>query len=150
MERELKILVSGDSWVKLGFDTFVFSFIKLIRNSKSRLVITAYILNEKRIFHELKKAIKSGISVDIYMDYSLNKCIIEELEHLEKNFSNLRLRIIKDSMLHAKILVADGKRCIVGSANITKGGFYKNYELGILIENKRICHDIEKIIMVLG
>lgn len=150
MEEKTKILVSGDNWVKLGFDTFVFSFIKLVKEAKSRIIITAYVLNEKRVFHELKKTIKSGISVDIYMDKSLNQQIIQELEKLKKDYTNLHLKIIEDAVLHAKILVVDGKKCIIGSANITKSGFYKNYELGILIEDQKICHDIEKIIKELN
>jgi len=38
--------------------------------------------------------------------------------------------------LHAKIIVADRKKAIVGSANLSWGGMYSNYEIGLLIEGE--------------
>jgi phosphatidylserine/phosphatidylglycerophosphate/cardiolipin synthase-like enzyme len=38
--------------------------------------------------------------------------------------------------LHAKVLVVDRKKAIVGSANFSWGGMYSNYEVGLLIEGE--------------
>lgn len=36
--------------------------------------------------------------------------------------------------LHAKVLVSDRKKALVGSANFSWGGMIANYEIGIMLE----------------
>jgi phosphatidylserine/phosphatidylglycerophosphate/cardiolipin synthase-like enzyme len=38
--------------------------------------------------------------------------------------------------LHAKVVVADRKKAIIGSANFSWGGMVANYEIGVLIEGQ--------------
>lgn len=41
-------------------------------------------------------------------------------------------------LLHGKMLVSDRERVIVGSANLTDGGLYRNHEISILTESRDI------------
>ncbi|MEM3186503.1 MAG: phospholipase D-like domain-containing protein [Conexivisphaerales archaeon] len=41
--------------------------------------------------------------------------------------------------LHAKIIVSDRTKALVGSANFSWGGMYSNYEIGLLIEGQVAC-----------
>jgi phosphatidylserine/phosphatidylglycerophosphate/cardiolipin synthase-like enzyme len=50
---------------------------------------------------------------------------------LDGNFS-------KRASLHAKCLVVDGVRCLVGSANFTESGQARNIEVGVLIEDRNL------------
>ena len=41
-----------------------------------------------------------------------------------------------DGYMHAKVIVADRNKMIIGSANLSKGGLKNHYEMGVLIEGE--------------
>ena len=44
-------------------------------------------------------------------------------------------------MLHGKMLLSDRKRVIIGSANMTDGGLYRNHEVCLLLDSPQIGQD---------
>ena len=51
---------------------------------------------------------------------------------------------LKGLHLHAKMLLADGERAIVGSMNIAPGSFDSRRELAIEVEDKHVVHRLKK------
>ncbi len=47
-------------------------------------------------------------------------------------------------VLHAKVLVIDGRRALVGSANLTYRALHNNLEAGILVEDPALAASIER------
>ena len=47
--------------------------------------------------------------------------------------------------LHAKVILADGERAYVGSANLTDTSLRYNFEIGLLVEDRAIVAALEKI-----
>jgi phosphatidylserine/phosphatidylglycerophosphate/cardiolipin synthase-like enzyme len=47
------------------------------------------------------------------------------------------------ALLHAKLLVIDGRRALVGSANLTHRALTANLEAGVLIEDPELASDLE-------
>jgi phosphatidylserine/phosphatidylglycerophosphate/cardiolipin synthase-like enzyme len=41
-----------------------------------------------------------------------------------------------DGWMHAKVIVADRNKMVIGSANLSKGGLKNHYEMGVLIEGE--------------
>jgi len=56
----------------------------------------------------------------------------------------IKIHRLKGLHLHAKMLLADGKRAIVGSMNIAPGSFDSRRELAIEIEDKKIVRRLKK------
>jgi phosphatidylserine/phosphatidylglycerophosphate/cardiolipin synthase-like enzyme len=52
-------------------------------------------------------------------------------------------------LLHAKVLVVDGSRALVGSANLTYRALHANLEAGILVEDSELAASIERHIRML-
>ncbi len=46
-------------------------------------------------------------------------------------------------VLHAQLLVVDGRRALVGSANLTDRALTANLEAGVLIEDAALAADLE-------
>jgi putative cardiolipin synthase len=46
-------------------------------------------------------------------------------------------------VLHAKVLIVDGRRALVGSANLTHRALTANLEAGVLIEDRDLAADLE-------
>ena len=47
--------------------------------------------------------------------------------------------------LHAKMLLADGERAYVGSANLTDTSLHYNFEVGLLVEDRAIVAALERM-----
>ena len=71
---------------------------------------------------------------------------IKLLDRYEKFVQDL---LIKEG-LHAKVYVANNakgaKKCMTGSVNLTKQGFYQHCEIGIYTSDSAIITDIQKFI----
>src|SRR6185436_17238153 len=57
----------------------------------------------------------------------------------------IKVRKLKGLHLHAKMLLADGERAIVGSMNFAPGSFDERRELGIEASDKRIVKRLRQI-----
>ncbi len=71
--------------------------------------------------------------------------VFEELFRLNQ-YDKWEIEITLVEGLHAKVIVLGKKAAIVGSANITKGGFENNLELGILVTDQKEIETILKIV----
>jgi cardiolipin synthase len=79
----------------------------------------------------------------MYVNYDeKNLRLFWELKDLEKKYPYFKIKIIKGAVLHAKIIVSDRKKVLMGSANLTYSGMLKNYEVGLEIENTEISQKI--------
>jgi phosphatidylserine/phosphatidylglycerophosphate/cardiolipin synthase-like enzyme len=54
----------------------------------------------------------------------------------QKCFESNGGKIFQIQTLHAKVIVADRKKAILGSANFSWGGMSSHYEIGVLLEGK--------------
>jgi phosphatidylserine/phosphatidylglycerophosphate/cardiolipin synthase-like enzyme len=58
--------------------------------------------------------------------------------------TGVKVHKLKGLHLHAKMLLADGERAIVGSMNIAPGSFDSRRELAIEVEDKNVVHRLKK------
>ncbi|AGK61348.1 hypothetical protein Asulf_01357 [Archaeoglobus sulfaticallidus PM70-1] len=142
---EFFIITTGEKWVGYGFRSFHSVVNEMIRSAEREVVMTVYVMSDVSVTNSLKKAIERGVSVEIFV-YSPQIAIkpeaLQELLKMKKEFRNLVIHNIEDKILHAKVLVVDGRKVLVGSANPTMGGMLKNYELGLLVDNGKIAQNI--------
>ena len=47
--------------------------------------------------------------------------------------------------LHAKMILADGERAYLGSANLTDTSLHYNFEIGLLVEDRAIVAALERM-----
>jgi len=147
-------VATGDAWIGYGVRSSVSVISELITNANVELVMTAYLLTNHEIVKEIKEALTRGVSVAIYL-YDDGKKITEtdavySVFKLKQEFPYLKINIVKDKVLHAKILVADGKKVLVGSANLTHPAMTSNYEMGFLIEDAGVAGQVLELIKKMG
>lgn len=111
-----------------------------------------YLQNERyqdfTIIERLVRANQRGVRVRLM---SLPPHILKERKLVE-GVNGLRIlhdvgvkvHKLKGLHLHAKMLLADGKRAIVGSINLTPGSFDDRRELGIEVFDRQIINRLEK------
>lgn len=145
----MQIIASGDKWIGYGIRTFPAVVKELIDKSEKSIIITIYMISDKIIIDNIKNALKRNVLVELFIYYptpEINFNATNELSELTGRYTNLRIHKVEKKMLHAKVLVVDYKYLMIGSANLTFGGMIKNYELGVLIEDKEIASEVASLI----
>lgn len=131
--------------LKDQFSDLDYFLTELIASAKSRLVMMAPYLSPtgmSRLQGAIALAAQRGawirlVTTDINDANSWNRRAIATLiEGSEGAFIRRRIRILGGSdefpaFVHAKVIVADGARAYLGSANLSSGGLDRNFELGV-------------------
>ena len=114
---------------------------------------TLFIQNERFqdivIIERIIRAASRGVKVHIMVrpPHVLKKGkLIEEVGGM-KMMADIGIKIhkLKHLKLHGKMLLADGKRAIVGSINLAPGSFDDRRELAIEVDDKEIVERLHKI-----
>jgi len=102
----------------------------------------SYLLTESAspLIDLLEGALEKGVRVTAVLNaYEGNsRPLLSRLQALGEKHLHARVFVYSDEEsgpLHAKVLVADRKRAVVGSANLSWGGMVTNDEIGLLVED---------------
>jgi len=146
MEGDISIIASGEKWIGYGVRSFSSVIGEILRDAKERLVMTIYVLTDMNVVDGIKKALERGVSVEIFMycpDTSPHHNeAVDSIMQMSSVYEYLKIHRVENNILHAKVLLSDGRVALVGSANPTFGGMVKNYELGFLVESQKIAHKL--------
>jgi len=146
------LIATGDRWVGYGVRSFLSVIDDVINGSKNDLIMTIYVINDKKIINLIRSALERGVYVEIFIYYPDDpekrqyQYIIDELFSMCARYNYLKIHTINNEVLHAKVLVADGQKVIMGSANLTLGGMVKNYEMGFILNDIKIAEDVSGLL----
>jgi len=143
------LVATGDKWIGYGTRSFVSVLSEMLDEAENEIVMTVYILSELSVIDSIEKSLNRGVKTEIYFykdGQDTRNIFIEKLEKMKEIYPHLSVYAVTEDLLHAKVLVADNKKCLVGSANLTFGGLIKNYELGFMVENAEISNQISKLL----
>ena len=120
------------------------SITRLIESADEELIIVAFRLDADDILDRIIARSDDGVEVTIHLDHGQ----IETEGAPRGAYDRLNQHGIvverweqdRYHSLHAKVLIADGQRAIIGSANLTDRGLDRNVELGIWLEGPTVGH----------
>lgn len=145
---DYELIVTGEKWVGKGNKRTQNTIYNLIDNSQQSLLLTIYMLTNYEVFKKIKSAAYRGVNVEIFIhtndDFYLS--VKKELEEIGQMKHVSIFPADKEEFIHAKVLISDRSKILIGSANLTKHGLSSNYELGILIDNQDIAYKVEDTI----
>jgi cardiolipin synthase len=114
---------------------------ELIASAREEIHIAAYLIAGSfvRLLNLLEAALERGVKVHLLLNRHDDHPpeLRERLSSLKKRFAHVRITDFQDSegsQLHAKALVIDRKKAVIGSANFSRGGMVVNHELAVLFE----------------
>lgn len=124
------------------------AYIKLINNAKKSVYLeTPYFVPDLTVQEALRIAALSGVDVRIIMpdkpDHLFMKWAASAYsgELLE---AGVKIYYYKKGFIHAKNIVADGKVCSIGSANMDMRSFCLNFEVNAFIFDDRVSKKLEE------
>ena len=124
------------------------AYIKLINNAKKSVYLeTPYFVPDLPVQEALRIAALSGVDVRIIMpdkpDHLFMKWAASAYsgELLE---AGVKIYYYKKGFIHAKNIVADGKVCSIGTANMDMRSFCLNFEVNAFIYDDRLSKKMEE------
>ncbi len=158
-----EILATGIEFVNKGFKGTKPEIERLVKNARETIHILIYAFGPEAegLWDMLADTLERGKRVTMVVnefskldDNKWDEEIIKKrLQELNDKFggSNFVLADFEKpdrGFLHAKVMVADREKMIIGSANLSAGGQKNNYEMGVLIEGSeawKVADVIEQI-----
>jgi cardiolipin synthase len=138
----IEILVTGAKLVGKGIRSLGTVIEELIVSATNEIHVAAYLITSTELVDLLAGAAGRGIRVYVVVN-DLGEQPAEVREKLlttAEKFEHFTVREFScrnEGVLHAKILVIDRSKAVVGSANFTYSGMTEgNYEIGVLLKGR--------------
>ena len=139
----VSVVTTGLGWLGGGAGAIERKLIELIETAQRELVLAVYAMSAgpTLVWEALERAIDGGVSCTMVIDHliSQNGVTQERLQALRARHSSTFHLLdfvgeVESDHLHAKIVVADRRHALVGSANLTVHGMLLAHELAVVID----------------
>ncbi|WP_299030001.1 phospholipase D family protein [uncultured Thermanaerothrix sp.] len=134
------LLATGERLVGKGVRAFNSVLEEVLRSASREIQIAVYRIDTSAmpLLDILEEAARKGVRVLIILS-AMDEQPAGIRKRLERSGRSGGVRVVDfrsggGGLLHAKTVVVDRQRAIIGSANLTWGGLIHNYEIGILVE----------------
>lgn len=119
-------------------DTILPAVLAMIGSARRYLFVEMYVMTDAHVVSALAEAARRGLAVWCLLDPSQdpNRATIVALRLAGVHVAYYRTH---GELLHAKAMVADGERLLVGSANWSRSGFTRNHELDAVLESAALA-----------
>jgi phosphatidylserine/phosphatidylglycerophosphate/cardiolipin synthase-like enzyme len=106
---------------------------ELIRSARKTVKVAMYTFTRADFVHELARAAKRGVKVEVIIDRSQCDGVCRKVEQQLKEGSLLVHSHDGRNLMHHKFMIIDDTTLVQGSANWTKAAFSKNEDLFIVL-----------------
>lgn len=130
---ELEIIPSGPD---MEGDTLWERIITLVQDAKKDItIVTPYFIPDEVLLRILLIKQHNGVRVRLVVPEISNHPIVDYarnryLRHMSQQ--GVEILLYNRRMLHAKLILLDGKYAVTGSANIDPRSFFVNFEIGLV------------------
>jgi hypothetical protein len=118
--------------------------LELVANAKHSIKITSPFVKEE-ICREIIEAKQSKSDFELITSFKLMSIYSGSLDLSALEIILSANGTVKNfSKLHSKVYLFDDKKAVITSGNLTSGGLLRNYEYGVLIDDKSLLSEIQK------
>jgi len=129
------------------------SIIDLVRYAGTQLIVLGFGLTDGKLREEMIGAAGRGVSIMVVGERSRGDLLVFARGWPATVPPATFLQLVeppagKSALMHAKVIIADRIKALVGSANFSSGGMKTNMELGFLVEGpvvERLCTVVEHL-----
>lgn len=140
---DVEILATGQELISKGVRGFEPVMEEAVKSAEKEIQVVAYLITRQalKLVDLLESAAERGIRVTLIVNRlsGQDSIIVARLTRISSRYGHFRVLNFTDRkgrQLHAKIVIVDRKKALVGSANFSWGGMFSNYEIGLYIQGK--------------
>ena len=117
--------------------------------SESVLIVTPYFVPGPRVIRSLLRAVRRGVRVRILLSA---KSDVPLMRLMGRSYYSALLKEgieiceLERELLHAKVMLIDGERTVIGSANLDQRSFHRNFEINGIIDNGAFGRQIARML----
>ena len=131
------VVVSGGPHHRSSYIRSAF-LLNIASASEEILIANPYFVPGPRIIRSLLRAAKRGVRVRLLLPARSDVPIV--LVVGRSSYSALlrggvEIYEVEKQILHAKVMLIDGERTVIGSANLDQRSFHRNFEINVMIES---------------
>jgi cardiolipin synthase len=114
----------------------------LIHSAKHDIMIYAEGLTDYSLVGALASAGRNGVNVRILTTLDAGKKPGKQFEYMER--AGVQIRLSKNLVIHAKVIMVDNQKALLGSINLTKPSINDNRELAVITHTPEILAVLQK------
>jgi cardiolipin synthase len=113
------------------------------------LIATPYFVPGPRMIRSLLRAARRGVNVRLLLPARSDAPLLRLLGRsyygalLRKG---IEIRELGREILHAKVMLIDGERTVVGSANLDQRSFHRNFEINLIIDDAAFSGQVKAML----
>ncbi|HVO66601.1 MAG TPA: phospholipase D-like domain-containing protein [Syntrophales bacterium] len=122
----------------------------IVAASEEILIATPYFIPGPRVIRSLLRAAARGVRVRLLLPARSDVPIVRLLG---RSYYSVLLRKGIDiyemeyEILHAKVMLIDGRQTVMGSANIDQRSFHRNFEINFIIDDEDFGRQIQTVLL---
>jgi cardiolipin synthase len=146
-EAEVEVIPSGPDCVS---DPLWEKYVALIENARTSLtIVTPYFIPDQALFRLLLAAATKGRRVRVLIPRRSDHRLLDfarrwYLRQLKE--AGAEILFFKPDVLHAKLLVVDDERFVMGSANLDMRSLFLNYEIAAVVRDPVALAEVQAFI----
>ena len=158
-EADVKVVVTGIDWMGGGVGSIETAMRQLFQDAKQEILLTVYTITSgaDMLFEWLEIALNRGVEIKMVVNRldDLAPGVVYKLHQFKQSYPHFYLYNFKSDDyvdLHAKLIVVDRQKAIVGSSNMSRRGLLTNYELALTVEGHvatQIASVVDRLIGIL-
>ncbi|HEY3308036.1 MAG TPA: phospholipase D-like domain-containing protein [Desulfuromonadaceae bacterium] len=143
------IIVSGGPHHRSSYIRSAF-LLSIASASEEIIIATPYFVPGPRIIRSLLRATRRGVRVCLLLP---SRCDVPLVSLLGRSYyaallkQGIEIYELKGKILHAKIMLIDGERTVLGSANLDQRSFHRNFELNAIIDSGAYGGQIRRLLL---
>lgn len=143
------VIVSGGPRQRRSYIREAFQ-VNIASASNEILIATPYFVPGPRIIRSLLRAARRGVQVRLLLPARSDVPLVLLLGR--SSYSTLlqggvEIYELEREILHAKVMLIDGERTVIGSANLDQRSFHRNYEINCIVDNEEFGGQIRRLLL---
>ena len=115
--------------------------------SEELLVVNPYFVPGPRIIRSLLRAARRGVRVRLLMPARSDVPLVQLVGRSSYGIllkGGMEIFEMERELLHAKVMLVDGERTVIGSANLDQRSFHRNFEINCVIDSSTFGAQIRR------
>ena len=123
--------------------------VSLASASEEIIIATPYFVPGPRIIRSLLRATRRGVRVRLLLP---SRCDVPVVSLLGRSYygallkQGIEIYELEGEILHAKVMLIDGERTVIGSANLDQRSFHRNFEINGIIDSNIFGGQINRML----
>ncbi|HPX61567.1 MAG TPA: phospholipase D-like domain-containing protein [Deltaproteobacteria bacterium] len=142
------VIVSGSPHHRKSYIRSAFLF-NIASASEDIIIATPYFVPGPRIMRALLRAAQRGVRVRLLLPARSDVPVVMLLGRSSYGIllaGGVEIYEMDQEILHAKVMLVDGERTVIGSANLDQRSFHRNYEINVVIDSRDFANKIHMVL----